>query len=505
MRKVVSVVASDMTNPLQSPSVTRRRLLRFVTRAAVTTALVTSAAVAAIVVTPAGGRTIEAAGDAFGSGGEYHALTPSRVLDTRFRSSDVSPFGRKATNQAFEVTVLGKGGLPAPQDADGNGADDNVLAVAVNITVVNPARRGYLRAWGVGAAQGDSSLVNFQAGEVVPNSAVLRPGTGGKLNVLVATPEGAGSADVIIDVFGWFSTSGYVSNGGEFGARLVPAGPGRIFDTRETKFGAAPMSGRDERKIQIRGANAISPSVADIVPNDTDVIGVLLNITAVNNVGGSAPTYLALNPGKTPSGGEPATSNLNIQNGKVRSGLAMVPLSSDGAVYLYNRAGNVHAILDVVGYLVKNQDPSTRAGRVVPLVAPFRAFDTREAAFFQQPLPPANAEDWSFEAFVNDVKIGSEPVGKQLGLIGNLTAANVARQYSWAPVASYLTAYPTPKGAGTQAPQVSNLVIAEGEVMPNMALIKYGTNGTDPYQIRFYNRAGYLDYLLDVTAVVLAD
>ena len=40
--------------------------------------------------------------------------------------------------------------------------------------------------------------------------------------------------------------------------------------------------------------------------------------------------------------------------------------------------------------------------------------------------------------------------------------------------------------------------------MPNLVLLKYGSDGTDPYQVRFYNRAGYLDYLLDVTAVILA-
>ena len=72
-------------------------------------------------------------------------------------------------------------------------------------------------------------------------------------------------------------------------------------------------------------------------------------------------------------------------------------------------------------------------------------------------------------------------------------------------MASYLTAYPTPVGSGTQAPNVSNIVMTDGEVVPNMALLKYGSNGTDPYQVRFYNRDGYLDYLLDVTAVILAD
>ena len=39
--------------------------------------------------------------------------------------------------------------------------------------------------------------------------------------------------------------------------------------------------------------------------------------------------------------------------------------------------------------------------------------------------------------------------------------------------------------------------------MPNLVLLSYGSDGTDPHEVRFYNRAGSLDYLLDVTAVVL--
>ena len=65
-----------MTNALRSSAVSRsRRVTRFVTRAALTTALVAAAAAIGMWVSP-GGRTVEAVGEAFGSGGEYHALDP---------------------------------------------------------------------------------------------------------------------------------------------------------------------------------------------------------------------------------------------------------------------------------------------------------------------------------------------------------------------------------------------------------------------------------------------
>lgn len=496
-----------MTNALQSHAVSPSRVSRFVRRAAITTALVACAASVGVAVSP-GGRVIEAAGEAFGSGGEYHALTPTRVLDTRNPALDVAPAGRKpfttsASNATFEVPIVGAGGLPAFKDANGDGFDDNVLAVAVNITVVAPTHLGFLRAWGTGAEEGTSSLVNFNPGQIIPNSAVLRPGAGGKLTIRMFTPTGPADADVLIDVFGWFSTSGYVSApGGSYGARLVPAGPGRIFDTRFASGGSTPLAGGETRAVQIWGADGTDPVVADVVPNSGNVVGVMLNITAVNNLPGSAPTFLSLTPAAPSS--PPTTSNMNVVAGQFRSNLAIVPVSADGKVYLYNGAGSTHAILDVAGYLVKNQTPTSTTGRVIPLVSPFRAFDTRDETFGNTPLPPANAEDWSFTAFVNDVKVGGVAVGPQVGLLGNLTAAGIERQYSWAPVSSFLTAYPTPVGTGNAVPLVSNLVVTEGEVVPNLALLKYGSNGVDPYQVRFYNRAGYLDYLLDVTAVILA-
>ena len=226
--------------------------------------------------------------------------------------------------------------------------------------------------------------------------------------------------------------------------------------------------------------------------------------TTPANIPGSQPTYISLLPSQLASGQMPTTSNLNLRVGQIRANLAIVPISADGGVWVYNHAGNAHVILDVMSYFAPRAD-DTSTGRVIPLVSPFRAFDTREAAFADQPLPPANAEDWSFTDFANDVKVAGTPVGGQLGLLGNLTAAALGRQYSWAPSSSYVTAYATPSGGGAQSPPlISNLNIAEGEIVPNLVILRYGTDGTDPYQVRFYNRAGYLDYLLDVTAVILA-
>lgn len=457
------------------------------------TTLVTAATVAGLSVTSDEGRTVEAAAD---GGGEYHALPPDRVLDTRDPNLDVAPGGRKPFGDTpFDVTVAGKAGLPPFDNTNGDCADDNILAVAVTIVVVNPSKEGYLEAFGKGETGAPTSVVNFRAGQTVANTAILRPGCDGVLSVRLN--PGVGTADVVIDVFGWFSSSSY----GTPGARLEPSGPGRLIDTREAAFNQQPFAPGEVRALNVRGAKAFDTG-AEIVPNSADVVGLLVNITGVNVAPGNTNTFVSLLPA-APTG-EVTTSNLNLIAGQVRSNMAIVPVSASGDLFVYNLAGNTHLIIDVMGYFVKNRDPNTNRGRVIPLVKPFRAFDTREPAFGPAPLPPANAEDWSFADFVADVKVAGQPVGAQLGLLGNLTAAGLGRQYSWAPTGSYVAAYPTPSGGGAgEPPLISNIGLDDGEVVPNLVLLTYGT-GTEPYQVRFYNRAGYLDYLLDVSAVVLA-
>jgi hypothetical protein len=472
-----------------------------VTRAAVAAALVVTATVAGFAASSDPGRTVHAQGVPIGSGGEYHTLTPARLLDTREPSLDVEPFGRKQFSTegsyvAFDVPIVGEGGLPAFEDGNGDCADDNVLAVAVNVTVVNPTHDGWLKAFGKGAQEGTSSVLNFRPGEIIPNTALLRPGCDGELTIRLYTGAGPASADVLIDVFGWISSSAYTETRG---ARLEPAGPGRIFDSREAPYGARPFGKGEQQFVPIRGADAYSPDTTDIVPTGNDVTGVLVNVTAVNNIGGSLPTYVSLLPRQLGAGELPTTSNLNLRVGQIRSNLAIVPLSSDGGIWVYNHEGNAHVVLDVMGYFVQRHDDSTK-GRIIPLVSPFRAFDTRDAAFGAAPLPSAFAEDWSFADFVADVKVAGTPVGPQIGLIGNLTAANLGRRIAWESPSSYVTAYPSPGTSGGTPPFISNLGISEGEIVPNLVMLEYGADT----MVRFYNRNGNLDYLLDVTAVVLA-
>jgi hypothetical protein len=474
-------------------------------------ALIVVAAVVGAAVSSDHGRTVQAVGE-LASGGEYHELTPVRIFDSRDpdRDVDVGPPGKKpmddlANSEVFDVQIVGEGGLPAFEDENLDDADDNVLAVVVNITVIAPTEIGYLRAFGTGAPEGETSVVNFLPNTYVPNTAILRPGEGGNVSIRLVSPINPGEAHVAIDVWGWFSSSTY----GVSGARVIPIEPARLYDSMEPEFGATPVGAMSQTTIPVRGAEAYDAPGIEIVPDDPNVVGAIVNITGVNWFAGSRPTYVSAIPELLAAGERPDTSNLNLLVGRVRSNMAIVPIGADGEFHLFNLDGSVRLVVDIVGYLLAGQPAETRAGRVVPLVSPYRVFDTREPEFFSQPLGPANAEDFSFENFVADVKIGSEPVGAQLGLLGNLTVTGVERQYQWAPVSTYVTAFPTP-ASGQAVPTVSNITISEGQTIPNLALLQYGARASEPrcleaHCVRFYNRAGYVDYLVDVSAVILAD
>ena len=459
--------------------------------------------VGAIVIIPTASQLVThvEAVTGLGAGGEFHPLTPTRIFDSRpaLAINDVAPPGAKplaAPDPAtFDIAMLGLAGVPA--------ASADVLAVVVNITVTDAGAGGYLEAYGKGARPAiRTSIINFGPGDTVPNASIVRPGADGALTIGLFGQSG--TANVIVDVFGWFSTSTYVPAPGitDPGARLIPTTPSRVLDTRAGDFNvnrtpAVPLGAQETMVLPIRGVDGINPPVTDVVPNLPSVTGVLLNVVGIT---GSNRTHLSLFPNDL-GGQAPATSNLNLPPNAIKANLVFVPVGSDGSVRIFNNQGSTDVVADVVGYMDSGVDPvlHPRQGRVVPLSSPYRTFDTRDAQFGGVALGPGQAEDWSFASFASSVAIGPDSVGNQLAVIGNLTSASLTRQYASAFVRSFLTAYPT----NAVRPLSSNLNSVEGPTpIPNMAILKYAPADAT---VRMYNLAGYEHYLFDASAVVLAD
>jgi hypothetical protein len=447
-------------------------------------------------------------------GGEFHPLTPTRILDTRYGIGDVAPLGAKpqSTNAVgssageFNFNPLGKGGMPT--DAG------DVLAMVANFTVTQPGSDGwvavYPRGFEFGGPTGDgqiSSLVNFRAGDSVPNLGIVGLDSNGDMTI-----NAAGLANtkyhLIIDVVGFISTSQY--DGLSVGGRLEVVDPGRILDTRKTN---RPIKAGESRPQQIRGVDTIlddsnSPIRQDIVPNRPTVTAVLVNLTLVNLGADTVPTHITATPNKINTKLDNPSSS-NVGPNRIKANMAVVPIAADGSIQLFNQFGNLHVVVDVLGYFEQGIHATGNRGRVVPLDAPFRAFDTREAAFGDAPLQHGSQEEWSFENFVGSVVLNPDSASPingpaQQGLIGSLVAVNLQPLYPSHVGGTYSSFLRLAPANGAPA-DVSNVNFFLGDIVPNMSLVKYGTSGSDTHVVEAFNAYGKVDYLLDVYAIVLDD
>lgn len=441
-------------------------------------------------------------------GGEFHALAPTRILDTRPGEGPAVLDGLKRINPnaatdasaEFSFKPLGLGGLP-------DKASD-VLAIVANVTVVDATDGGFVslfpRGVNFGGPDGKSptsSLVNFDGGNPVPNMAIVGLDSEGFLTVTAG--GGTGRYHLIIDLLGFVSTSQYSTGG----ARLEVVTPGRVLDTRQS----SPIGARQTRVLPMRGADTIkdTPSdkiVTDIVPKRATVTAALVNLTLINNKSGSS-TFLTATPEKIPTTGTIPSSS-NVIGGAIKATVTVVPISADGSIRLYNHAGNLDVAVDVLGYFETGVNAAGNRGRVVPLDSPFRALDTRLPAYGDFPLQHGSKEEWSFDSFVKSVVLNpgaaTETTGPpQQGFLGSLVAIDLQPLAQQAPAnqSSYLRLTP----AGGTTPVTSNVNFYVNKNVANMSLVKYGPKGQDPHVIEAYNHYGQVDYLLDVYAIVLDD
>ncbi len=250
--------------------------------------------------------------------GRLNAQPPARITDTRPGSGQPNAgktLGANGNPETLSVQVTGAGGVPA----------SGVEAAVLNVTVTNPSAPSYLTVWPAGQPQPATSNLNFLAGQTVPNRVVVPVGAGGQVNVANFN----GTADVIVDVNGWFTDS-TVGSGTLFSA----ISPTRILDTRTSHQTLGPGA---TLPVKVAGANQI-PSGAQAVA---------VNTTVTN---GTASSFLTVFPeGSTP----PLASDLNWVPGQTVANLVVPQLgtgSGAGGVNLFNHAGMVDVVMDVDGW-----------------------------------------------------------------------------------------------------------------------------------------------------------
>jgi hypothetical protein len=284
--------------------------------------------------------------------GEFHAIAPLRVCDTRAREpANGCNLGHSTDNQIGPGQVLkvkvsgtpsGVGGSPASIPSDGSAG-----AAVLNLTAVAATQATWLSVF---PTQSDgtcptsvpaSSTINVSAGAVLANRVMvpLGPSHSGGPGTDVCVYNAAGTINILLDASGWFGSSAGTP---PIGAQYQAIGPTRICDTRS---GTATLcSGH-----QLTSGGTLLVAVAGVggIPGSGPV-AIIANLTAVI---GSQPTLLTLYPADVSP--KPNASDLNLNPGVALPNLVVVGLASGahlGDLNLFNAVGSINAVLDVEGW-----------------------------------------------------------------------------------------------------------------------------------------------------------
>jgi hypothetical protein len=260
----------------------------------------------------------------------YHALTPTRILDSRDHTGGLGIFSSHVA-QTFAVT--GHGGVPS-----------GAIAVTGNLTVTQQTSAGFLFIGPVAMANPTSSTLNFPLGDDRANGVTVALGSGGTLSVTYAAATLGPTAQVIFDVTG---------------ATYIPLVPTRLLDTRSNSGLAGASSSHVARTFQVSGG-AIPANATAVTGN--------LTVTGQTSAGFLFIGPVAMN--------NPTSSTLNFPLGDDRANGVTVALGSGGTLSVTYAAGTLgptaQVIFDVTGYFV----PNTSGAFFVPLT-PARILDTR--------------------------------------------------------------------------------------------------------------------------------
>jgi hypothetical protein len=220
--------------------------------------------------------------------GDLADSTARRVLDTRVD-------GDRQPQPAMEPIVVDVG---------------TAEVAAFTITAIGATGRGYVRVAPCGLGE-DTSNLNMDGPDPVPNAAIVRPGDDGTVCVTTSTP-----AHLVLDRLATLPDD----------AGLVVEPPRRVADTR------------DGQQVPAGGVLRMSASELGV---DGSTTGVLLNLTATRSGAG----YVTASGCDGPT---PATSSLNLDPGAVVANFVVIAPDGDGDICLRTTA-TTDLVADVQG------------------------------------------------------------------------------------------------------------------------------------------------------------
>jgi hypothetical protein len=123
------------------------------------------------------------------NGGEITPITPDRFFDNRPTGTKIQP------NAVIDPQIQGaRPSIPA-----------GTTAILANVTIDQPSAAGFLTVFPNAGAVPDTSNLNFDAGDTIPNLVLARLGSDGKIRIANVSPQNNNAANIIVDVFAAFT------------------------------------------------------------------------------------------------------------------------------------------------------------------------------------------------------------------------------------------------------------------------------------------------------------
>ncbi len=254
-------------------------------------------------------------------------LPPCRLFDARH-----TPDLGRIDADTWRIKVTGRCGVPA-----------SARAVAISLVATGTTAPGFVTVSPAGSPRPDASNLNYERGNTVANSAVVKLGPSGSIDIYTSA-----RADVIVDV-----TAAFVDAPSAVGAgRFVAVDPTRVVDTRR--------SGE-------RGDTELRVPIPAGVPADASALAV--SITAV---GAETSGFLSVYPA---GGARTETSVVNTdEHNDTRANAVFVSVGADG--FIVFRSMETDVLVDVWGWFTGPSAPASTEGLFVPQ-PPRRAWDSR--------------------------------------------------------------------------------------------------------------------------------
>ncbi len=367
-------------------------------------------------------------------GSSYKAITPVRVLDTRFNTGLSGPFHANVA-RSFQITGLGTGPNLIPA---------NAVAITGNVAVVSQTATGYVAVTPRPTNSPSTASLNFPVGDVRANNVTLPLGPGGKISAVYKVRTSTPTTHLVFDVTGYFlaDTTQTLYN---------PVTPARILDTR-INLG---LSGRFltgvPRTLTVWGHGGVPANARAVTGN----LAVTLQ---------TASGYVGLTPDPDPN---PATSTINFPVGDNRANGVTARLNATGqlsAVYKTKNGGqSTDLVFDVTGYYMD----SASGGLLFYPLNPGRIMDTRAGMVLSGLSGPfTGSKDDSLNNRTLDTAShqGIPPTG--LSITGNLAVVSATK-----------AGYVAIKKTLGEVPETSSINFPVGDVRSNGVTVPLNTSG----------------------------